>query len=267
MISFNGISSASLSYNLTDLSGWMDGPAFSRATASPLGLMAQVPGAYGTTAARQINMRGRLQCNSLADRKTKLSALTDATANKVELIFDDKLGQYVYARRMNLVVTERAPQGHLTLFDVFVSMNFLAEDPVSYDIEPRVVSFTSTPAAIEVGTLPSAGVLYITGSLSTLTSRVITYRSINGIVYGTLTLTPPSGESLGANDFVVLSLAHPGTIYKVSAGVIDDVYDWKSAGSWFMPMPEDCDRTQSAYPTLEIDSGAATYVYVNAWAL
>lgn len=267
MIAFNGMSDTSLSYHLTDLSGWLDGPSTARNLGALLGVYGSAPSQYASVKARTINMRGRLQCTSLTDRKDKLSALFDATTNAVELVFDDSLTRYVIAQRESFVVTERAPQAHLNLMDVFVSMTFTAYDVASYDLEPSLIAFDSTPVPVVIGTLPTPGIFHITGALSATVSRTITYRSFNGIAYGTLTLTPPSGESLGANDYLIVSLSHPGTIIKVAAGVRSDVYHWKSAGAWFMPSPEDCDRQRSVYPTLEINSGAATFIYTNAWAL
>ena len=250
-----------------DLSGWSDGPVVSRDTAQLPNILGVVPASFATAAARQISCTMWLKCSSLADRETKLSAVQDAFFGLMDLTFDDRRSKVTRVILGSMTALPIAEHTHFWQYDLKLRCTFVAMDPISYDIEPRVVSFGSTATPISVGTLPSPGVIYITGSLSSSVARTITYRSFNGIAFGSLTLTPPGSESLGANDYLEISLLRK-TIYKVtSTNVRSSVYHWKSDGKWFSPQAADCDRSRSAYPTLEVNSGNGVYVYRQAWAV
>lgn len=265
----NGQTEANLGIKLVSLSGWMEGPAMNRSLTALPQTIGAVPAGFATVSPRQIECTFRIDAAALSDREAKLATLQDAVTGLVLLSFDDHPTRLVRAVCTSYVaagVTERAI---LIVPSFTVTLRFVAWDPASYDEEPSVISFGSTPKPIPMGTLPSPGVVFITGALSSGSSRTLTYRSFNGIAYGTLTLTPPSSpaESLGANDWLEVNLMRRTIVKCTSAGARSSVYHWKSGDAWFTPEPADSNRTSNLSPTLAIDSGAASYVYRRAWAL
>lgn len=262
-----------LSLYPTGLSGWLDGPVYSRDMMPVRGLTGVAPSFLAQSQARQIDTEFLLKCTTITERDAKLTAVHDAFSSRLcTLVFDDHPGVAVRAVATAIAVTPRSEFSHGFLPDVFVRVTWTAFDPASYSIEPRVITFSSTvPGSVIPGSLPSPGIIYSTGAMTSGTSRTFTYRSHNGIPYGTLTVTAPStgpygAESLGANDFLELSLLLR-TITKVIAGVRTPVYHWKTAGTWFCPQPADCDRVRGYYSSLEVSSGESVFVYRQAWAI
>lgn len=262
-----GRSLASLSASLVQLSGWHDGPALQRAATAIPQMLGAALSPMASAQSRQVRATYRIQSATLDARKTNVAIFTDAIAGLVPISFYDMPTIQMRALAGPVTITELAPDQHFTLFDVLLTTTWLVPGGVAYDIEPVIKKFTTTAGVVKPGTVASPGVILVTGALSAFSARTITYRSFNGIAYGTLTVTPPSGESLGANDYLEVSLLHRTIIKVTSAGVRTSVYHWKSAGRFFAPEPADCDRERDAYPTLDISSGEAVYIYRPAWAL
>jgi hypothetical protein len=264
----NGQHESAYGLALRRLSHWADGPAYQRGTTALPNVLGVVPAAFATTATREIECTFRVQAASLSEREAKLAAIHDGLAGLVTLAFDDhptRLIRAIVSRIAVIGVTERVV---LIVPSFLVVVTFLAMDSSAYDEEITPISFGATPVPIPMGTLPSPGVVFITGALSAGVSRTLTYRSFNGIPYGALTITPPASpaESLGANDWLELNLIRR-TLIKVAAGVRTSVYHWKSSGAWFSPEPADSYRPANAFGTLSTDSGAAVYLYRRVWAL
>lgn len=265
-LTFNGRSPASLSLAVVSVSDWLDGPTVQRSATDLPDVLGVAPAAVVTGATREIQIGVRIKAPTLAGREALLAAYYDATTGQIPLVWDDHPTRAVRVVATNRTVRGVAERVAHIVPALIVTTTFVAYDPVAYDIEPRVIGLSATPAPIEVGTLPAPGVVFLTGALSALATRTLTYRSFNGISYGSLSITPPSGESLGANDVLEVNLLRR-TLIKLSGGVRTSVYHWKSGGRWFAPQNADCDRPRSQWPTLAVDSGAGSYVYRPAWAL
>ncbi|MBY0490631.1 MAG: hypothetical protein K2R93_12385 [Gemmatimonadaceae bacterium] len=265
----NGQTDTNLGLKLVSLSGWMEGPMMNRSLTALPQVLGSVPAGFATASPRQIECTFRIDAAGLSEREAKMATVQDALAGLLLLSFDDHPTRLIRAVATSIVATGITERAILIVPSFTVTIRFVAWDPASYDEEPSVISFGSAPKPIPMGTLPSPGVVFITGALSAGSSRTLTYRSFNGIAYGSLTLTPPSSpaESLGANDWLEVNLLRRTIIKCTSGGTRASVYHWKTAGAWFTLEPADSFRTSSIYPTLAIDSGAASYVYRRAWAL
>lgn len=269
-LTINGIAVADLSLAMVaGISGWTEGPTMTRPTQAMPGLFGVAASSLATAPMRQIRVPFVLTCTSLTDRETKLAAVYDALTGLMTLSFADHPTRCIRAICGGVTVAGHVEGLEFVEFSLSVVVTFIALDALSYDIEPKILSFTTTPLPVAVGTAPTPGLFLITGSLSALSTRTITYRSINGIAYGAFAITPPTGESLGTNDFLEVSTLTRTLTKVTSVGVRSSVYHWKSAGTWngIVPEPADCDRPRNVFPTLEIDSGAASYIYRPAWIL
>lgn len=269
IFAINGRPLSALGMTARGLEGWLDGHTITREVTALPGVLGVVPNQFSVSSSRQIRVTCNLPVASLADRAAALATVQDAISSLVTLRFSDTPGRVVRALAGPLVVASIAPGASMTqnAASLVVVLTFTAYDTASYDDEPRVVSLTATPGAIPLGTLPSPGVLQWSGAWSTGIARTLTYRSMNGIPYGSLTLTAPAGNSLSASEFLELDLARQ-YITKVGAtGTRTNAYRWKTAGRWFVPDPADALRSAAAWPTLDVSAGAGLFLYRRAWAL
>jgi len=269
VMSINGRTLAALGMSARSLEGWLDGHTITRdATALP-GVLGVVPHQLSVSASRQIRVTCNLPVTSLLDRAAKLADVQDAIASLCTLRFADTPGRVVRALAGPLVVASIAPNISMTptAASLVLVLTFTAYDTASYDEEPRVVSLTTTPGALPLGTLPSTGIVQLSGAWSTGDPRTLTYRSLNGIAYGALTLTPPTGQSLSASEFLEIDLSRQYCTKVGNTGVRTNAYAWKSGGAWFVPDPSDGSRAASAWPTLAVSAGVGLFLYRRAWAL
>jgi hypothetical protein len=110
-------------------------------------------------------------------------------------------------------------------------------------------AFGTSPVEIDLGTLPSVGIIRIMPA----TTPIVTYKDAGGNTIGSMTFA-----TVGATVYLDVDLLYK-TITKYTAGVSSNgLADW-TAGDWFIPSPEHGDATGK--PTLTISSGSALYLH------
>lgn len=268
-LTVNGRTLAALGVTARELSGWLDGPDMARASAVLPNVLGVLPAAVSTSAARQIRLTLNVPAATLTGRAAVLATLEDAFAGLLSLRFDDTPTRIIRAIAGAFTVASIAPSLSMTeaARNMVVSIPLLAFDGASYDDEPRTVVLSSAPAEIALGTLPAPGIVQWSGAWSAGVARSLTYRSMNGIAYGVLTLTPPTGASLTASEFLELDLGRRYITKVTSAGVRTNAYSWLSGGAWFTPDATDASRQAAQWPTLEISAGAGLFLYRRSWSI
>lgn len=268
-LTVNGRTLASLGVTARELSGWLDGPEMSRGATALPNVLGVLPAAITTSAARQVRLTLNVPAATLTGRAAILATLSDAFAGLLSLRFDDTPTRIVRAVAGAFTVASIAPSLSMTEMarNMIVSVPLLAFDGSSYDDEPRSVVLSTSPAEIALGTLPAPGIVQWSGAWSAGVARSLTYRSVNGIAYGVLTLTPPVGASLTASEFLEVDLGRRYVTKVTSAGVRTNAYSWVSGGAWFVPEASDGNRQAAQWPTLDVSAGAGLFLYRRSWAL
>lgn len=266
-VTINGLTLASLGLAARELSGWLDGPDRQRATVGIPNTLGVLSANVSTTPPRQIRLLANMNLTTLSSRATQLATLQDALSGLLTLRFDDTPGRVVHAIAGPITAASMAPSIGMTTgaSSLVVAIPFLALDVASYDDNPRVIAVQTTPTEIALGTLPSPGVLQLSGAWTSATTRVITYRGVNGIAYGTMTLT--AAVTLGADEYVELDLGRQYITKVGNTGTRADAYAWLTAGDWFVPEPADAYRGAPKWSTLEVSAGVCLFLYRKAWAL
>jgi len=126
------------------------------------------------------------------------------------------------------------------------------------DTEPTHLVLSTTPARVSVGTVGHDGRLYVTGPNTT--ALTITYRSMAGVQWGQLAITP----NLATGERMILDLASQ-QIVKVDSGDARTLQPtWDTGSTWFHILPRDANRELGVMPTLEA-SVSTLYEYRRNW--
>jgi hypothetical protein len=273
-LTINGRSLASLGVTARALEGWLDGPVVQRESTVIPNLLGVSPSPVMTGAARQIRLTVNVPVAGLTSRAAAIATLQDALTGLLTLRFDDTPGRIVRAVAGPLTVASISDRASMNALgaNMIASVVFLATDNASYDAEPLPVVLGSTPAEIELGTLPSPGIIQWSGSWSTSASRTLTYRGVNGIAYGSMVFTAPatpeySPSSLSSSEFLEIDLGRQYITHVTNTGARTRAYDWLASGSWFVPEPADARRSAGRWPTLDVSAGVGLFLYRKAWAL
>jgi hypothetical protein len=260
----NGIDLAGDGFILTSLSGWSSPPAWQRSAAALPNIHGVVPALYTTTTTREIKVGLRYYCATLAARFTALQLLEDRLAGLLVVRFDDALDRFVRCVASAITVTSMDPGGAFAIPGIEIAFSLIAYDGASYDLEPRVYLLTSQ---IPLGTLPSGGIITMSGSWSVGVARTLICRAATGLVVGSLTLTPPSSSGgLGANDYFEIDLSRQYATKITSTGVRTNAYAWKTAGDWFVLDPAYADRS-GFNVVIETPASNTTLLLRQAYAL
>lgn len=269
-ITIDGSTAAAKGFSVRKLDRWLDGPALQRGMTAVPQVLGVVPSASATIATRSRLVTFNVPCATLADRLTKMATLRDWLSDKLlHTRFDDTPGLKTRCVAGEFEVESIVPRIAMSVLGapLIVTVPLISYDASMYDAEPQTIVLSTTPAQIALGTLPSTGVVQWSGSWSAGVARTLTYRSHNGISYGTLVFTPPAGASLTSAEYLEIDLSRQYVTKVSSTGVRSNAFDWLSGGAWFAPDPADSVRSLTRWPTLDISAGVAIYLYRKVWAL
>jgi len=265
MITLDGRTLTSLGVSARSVSGWRDGPLSTRAFRA---LANSSGGLFASRAAgqlREIELTVNIPAVTIAGTTPVLDLLDEATQGLVALAFPDAPGRVVRVIRIGRTVVGAGADTEFLVPRLLATYTFAAADGASYDTEPMLYALSTTPVPIALGTLPSLGVVQITGAWTG--ARTLTYRGANGIAYGSLAITVPVSETLLGTEYVELDLARR-TITRVGpTGARTDAYAWKSAGAWFACDPTDATRAFGQSPTLALSAGTGIFITRRAWSV
>lgn len=266
-MTINGQTLAALGLTTREHPGWLDAPAQTRTYTGIPNLLGVTAANYSTTPVREMRLLANLKLANLTDRAAALAKLQDALAGLLTLRFDDTPGRIVRAIAGQVTSASWAPQLAMTAggASLIVSVPFVSIDTASYDDNPRVIAIQTTSTEIELGTLPSPGLVQWSGSWTSATTRTLVYRGHNGIAYGTMTLTAQA--TLGSDEYIEIDLGRQYITKVSNVGVRSDAANWLTAGDWFVPESSDYYRPGSRWATLEVSAGVCIFLYRKAWKL
>lgn len=254
---------------IVGLTGWLAGPEPTRGATGIPGLMGTLPApmAVMNGAGREIQVEATKKLYDVTDRAPFLALLREALQGERRLTTIDRPREFTYVHCTGLAVEGRVPHASMWNPSLKLTLTFTAYDGASYDAEPRVVALTTSGRPIEVGTLPSDGLVYLTGAMAAGATRQLIYSHMNGEVLNTMTLTAPADESLGANDHLELD-GYARTVTRVTAaGARYSAEHWFTDGYWCTPDPKDANRLTGGWPWISVSAGAGTFLYRRAWRL
>lgn len=264
----NGRDPADDGWILVELGNWMEGFALTRATTALPNIGGVVPSTMRTAAPRSIALRFRKYLTgAISTRDAAVLTLADRLSGKLFVRFDDAPTRVIRCEASPVTVLPVAPGVQMSVATIEASVTLTAHDGASYDTEPQMRALATTAVEIPLGTLPSAGIVSWGGAWTATTARTLILRDAGGVARTTMTFTAPTGESLGATDFLEIDLARRYATKVTSAGVRTAQYDWYTSGGWLVLDPAFQDRTNTRYATLEISAGTAQLLYRKAWAL
>ena len=232
-IAINGVPVETLGLTPSNLSGWLDGPAYGYQTSEVIGRYGQaVTGVNVTANPKVLKFTGYLQPASLAARRTALDALSKALTGRLEITTTDDPTRALYAYLTAMPVRTVGPALLSGQPQAFVDVTLTAFDPLWYDLTPQVMAIAaaSTPAAFSTaGTAPyRRAQIVLNGAMSGTVT--ITLKDGTGATKGTLRLT----GTLTSAEFLVLDLdPDVATITKWSAGVATDAITWLNRADGF----------------------------------
>lgn len=266
-LSINGLSLATLGITPRELTGWLDAPSEERSVLPLPNTLGVATGGVGTVSERSAMLVGTVLCSTTTERATKLSAIREQLIGTICVRRDDVPNMVFRALAGPTTVVSVTGNAWFQA-SVVITIPFRLTDVVSYDVEPRPIIVSSTPVQIPTGTAATVGFLHWGGAWSTGVARTLTYRGVNGISYGTLTLTPPASASLTSSEYLELDFDKQYITKIDSAGARTSAYDWKSGGAWFAIDPADSAvQAANRFPTLEISAGTGLFLYRRAWML
>jgi hypothetical protein len=270
-IILDGLPLSDTDWHAFELSGWLDGPSAERATTGIPGLFGALPATSATGQARTMLVGIRRRPGHITDRPDMLASLMERIQGERRFTTVDRPHHVTYVHCTAVTVQSMSPQRSMVVRETEVRLTLTAYDGASYDAAPRVLKIGQTPVQVPVGTLPSTGLWYVTGAMTSGAVRTIRYTGQNGQEYGAMTLTAPASESLGANDHLELDGMNRSVTKVLANGTRSNAEHWFS-GAWFAPDPKHATRARSAddvaaYGRVSITTGVAVLNYLRAWRL
>lgn len=265
---YNGRDLTSDGWYTIAVSQWLDGPKIQRASVPIPGVAGVIPATRAMVGERALNCTVRAYPSTLADRATLLRTLQDRIYSGLLAVrTDDWTDRIVRCVAGPLTVVPAVPTAVFASAVIDASFTLSAYDGASYDAEPRVLVLSTSPTALALGTLPSHGIIQLTGAWSAGVSRTLTLRNAGGVAVATLVLTAPTGKSLTSSEFLELDCTRRYITHVTSAGVRTNAYAWKSGGTWFALDPAHADRANGRDATFETSAGVGVFFYRRAYAL
>ena len=218
--------------------------------------IANAPSVWGsgvTVATRGITVGLDVWPASLPDRVTTIDALWRRAGGLRLFRMDDAPDREQYVHLSNVKVEFY----HIAIPRVFVQLEFTAVDPTRYERESIPISLSTARAAVDIGTVPSAPLLWIYGGSPSVVDPVVIVRNAQGDETHRLTLT----GTLATNDALVIDSARQ-SIERYVAGVLQtgtaSGNAWLTSGQFPLLAPEDAIEGTGLTVELSATSGTPT---------
>lgn len=197
---------------VTELSGWWSRPLRQDEVAAVVG----AAGGWRTGLGTQFETRSlavgiRTMDSTMAGRRAQVAALYQALTGVCKVSINDDPNRFVYAVLSQ--ASARALDPALVEPRVDSRLEFLAHDPWVYSHATSWVGLANgVPKAIETGTAPHAGVLFLNGGGTSVKAHLVD-RSGNAIQSLTFASNWAAGVTVRCN-------FHDGLIKTITAGVV-----------------------------------------------
>jgi hypothetical protein len=248
----NGVPASSLGLVVSSIDPWSSGVAFDRDAFS-------LPGTWGlsesptrTARARVIRFVGSLTGVSIAERDEAIQRVEEALEGLVEITFGDQEGKRLLGRRGSLVARPHVEAVAFAVGDMDLEVEIVCNQPFKFDADVTRLALGTFRTPIPVGTLPSAGIVFLPGPWTT---RTLILRDTGGVEVDRLTIA----RSVLDTETVRVDLWKRTAHRITSAGVETNVISGIASGTGFFeidPLRCRANRVAGSFPTLELSAGA-----------
>lgn len=260
-MTINGQTIEELGFGLGALDGWLDGLELDWQPIAAQGRSSTVQATQATAKPRTFRVTLVANPALLTDRSTFVDRLAHALAGELEVSFADQPDRMMRVVRERVTTVADVPEQAFVVPTITITIGFFCPSGAKTAVQPSVVGIGTTPTEIPLGTLPSTGVLYLRGALST--EVAVRYRGITGTLLEELLITP----DLAADEALAIDFATRQLTYHYATGTSLLDYSPKSGGLWFACDPADGGPSAGAWPTLELSSGDGLFVYRKSFDL
>lgn len=231
-LTLNGLALEDYGLTVTDLQGWLTIPKRTFPTLVLPGYQGQRRFSQGSrTEARTLPLAWLSQPASLKAGRDLLNSTILLLSGLLEIATVDDPSKVCYGVLVSADVTTfgvamLAP-GH------DVAAQLICDDPLWYDATPQAVTVSApdTPVVLPMGSAPvRRSIIRINGPLAAGVTLIA--KDATGAEFQRMTLTPPSGVSVGANDYVDVD-SDAYTITYVASGVASDARNWLGTNETF----------------------------------
>jgi hypothetical protein len=261
-ITVNGRPLSDLGLSVSALEPWSSGLTYERESYA-------LPGHWGSSESptqiarpRVLRFVGSFGGVAVAARDEIIQQVEEAFTGLVEIQFGDQSGKKIIGRRAALTARPLAPDVSFALGDMDLEVEVICAQPYKFDAGVQRIGLSTARTPIPVGTLPSAGIVFLPGSWST---RSVILRDTAGAEVDRLTIA----NSVLSTETVRLDF-WKRTAHKIAAnGTETNVIGSISSGTGFFEIdPARCkvDRPGGMVPTLELDAGAGYIDTLRLWS-
>jgi hypothetical protein len=212
-------------------------------TVQPLANAASVFGTGASVAPREIRIVLDVWPDTVVERVTVMDTLTRRAGGMRLLRVQDSPTREQWAH----LTAVNVEYYHMAIPRCVVTLTFTALDPVRYECQARAIALSTARAAVSVGTMPSAPVVWLYGASPSVVNPIVIVRTASGDESHRITLA----GTLAANDALLLDTATQ-TITRTVAGVVQT--GAASGNAWLV---------SGEFPTIDpIDSAAGDGITV-----
>lgn len=257
VIYINGRDVEELGLTVEDVGPWLSGVTVQRqSVAMPFGF-GQTVSEVETYPAREYRLRmGNTNDWTLGSREARIEAVRELLVGVIELAFEDS-ARKVLCRLEEETVASFAPSVAFAIPDIAANWTLRAYQVARLSVEDRVVGFTTTPGAVQVGDFArAAGIILISGAA---TDPVVTLRNFRGEVVGGMAFQQAltASQALEVDLYEeVIWLRSGGTRTRADASLVD--------GDFFEFRPEHRGPS-GAWPTIEVSDGFGLLTHRALW--
>jgi hypothetical protein len=220
-------------------------------TVQPLANAASVFGTGASVAPREIRIALDVWPDTVVERVTVMDTLTRRAGGLRVLRAQDAPTRETWVH-LTAVAVEYY---HQAIPRCAVTLTFTALDPVRYEWQARVIALTTARAAVSVGTMPSAPLVWIYGNDPSVVNPIVIVRTASGDESHRITLA----GTLTASDALLLDTATQ-TITRYVSGVVQTGAN--SGNAWLVsgefPTIDPNDSVAGDGITVELSSTSGT---------
>lgn len=229
-------------------------PALPLRASQPLANAPAVIGTGVTVGPRTITVGLDVWPDALPDRVTIMDAIARRVSGLRLFRMSDSADRELY---VTLAAPPKVEFYHIAIPRCYVELQFTAVDPTRYEREAQTVALSTSRAAVTIGTVASAPVLYLYGGSPSVVDPVVIVRNAAGDETHRLTLT----GTLATNDALVIDTARQ-SIDRYVSGVLQTGTDsgdaWLTSGEFPLLDPLDSSDGTGLTVALSATSGTPT---------
>jgi hypothetical protein len=220
-------------------------------TVQPLANAASVFGTGASVAPREIRIVLDVWPDTVVERVTVMDTLTRRAGGLRVLRVQDSPTREQWAH----LTAVNVEYYHQAIPRCAVTLTFTALDPVRYECQARAVALSTSRAAVSLGTMATAPLVWLYGASPSVVNPVVIVRAASGEESHRITLA----GTLATNDALLLDTGTQ-TITRTVAGVVQTGAN--SGNAWLVsgqfPTPDPTESVDGDGVTVELSSTSGT---------